>query len=188
VVRHILSAVLAAGLFGLPSAVAQKVETDYAHGTDFSKYKTYNWTKLQDSSDSNQLMDQRIVAALEEELAKKGLTKNESNPDVLVGYQTAITHQTQLNTFSTQMGPGWGYGPRWGYGWGGGFSSGTSTTTTSTIPMGTLSVSIFDPAQKQLIFRGVAQHTLTGKAQKDTKKIQKAVVKIFEKYPPKERG
>ncbi|MBV8812694.1 MAG: DUF4136 domain-containing protein [Acidobacteriaceae bacterium] len=187
--RNLLSVVFATTLLGLPSAaVAQKVETDYAHGTDFSKYKTYNWTKLQDSSDTNQLVDQRITAALEEELAKEGLTKNENNPDVLVGYQTAITQQVQLHTFSTQMGPSWGYGPRWGYGWGGGFSSGTSTTTTSTIPRGTLTVSMFDPQQKQLVFRGVAQDTLTGKPEKDTKKIQKAVVKIFEKYPPKERG
>lgn len=184
--RYLLSAVCAAMLFGLPSlALAQKVETDYAHGTDFSKYKTYNWVKLEDSSDTNQLVDQRITTALEEELAKKGFKKDENNPDTLVGYQTAITHQTQLNTFSSQMGPGWAYGPRWGYGWGGGFSSGTSTTTTSTIPVGTLTVSMFDPQQKQLIFRGVAQDTLTGKAEKDTKKIQKGIAKIFQKYPPK---
>ena len=184
--RRLIPAVFAATLFGLPSlAIAQKVESDYAHGTDFSKYKTYNWVKLEDSSDANQLMDQRITAAIEEELGRKGLKKTDSNPDVLVGYQTAVTHQTQLTTFSSQMGPGWGYGPRWGYGWGGGFSSGTSTTTSSTIPIGTLTVSMFDPQQKQLVFRSVAQHTLSGNAEKDTKKIQKAIAKMFQKYPPK---
>ncbi|MBV8068804.1 MAG: DUF4136 domain-containing protein [Acidobacteriaceae bacterium] len=184
--RHFLPALCAATLLALPSlGLAQKVETDYAHGTDFSKYKTYNWVKLDESPSANQLVQQRITAALEEELAKKGFTKNETNPDTLVGYETAITQQMQLTTFSSSMGPGWGYGPRWGYGWGGGFSSGTSTTTSSTIPKGTLSISMYDPQQKQLIFRGVAQDTLTGKAEKDTKKIQKAVTKIFQKYPPK---
>jgi len=32
----------------LPSlASAQKVRTDYDHGTDFSKYKTYKWVKVE---------------------------------------------------------------------------------------------------------------------------------------------
>jgi len=167
----------------LPSvAVAQKVRTDYAHGADFSKYKTYKWVKISDNPDLNQLMDQRIKGAFEAELAKEGLTQSEDNPDLLIGYQAAVTNQTQLNTYSTDMGsPGWGYGSRWGYGWG----SSTSTTTSSTIRNGTLVLDMMDPHQKQLIFRGVATDTLSDKPEKNIKKIQKAATKIFEKYPPK---
>jgi len=168
----------------LPPVVnAQKVRTDYAHGTDFSKYKTYKWVKISDNPDLNQLMDQRITGAFEAELAKEGLTKAEDNPDVLIGYQAAVTHQTQLNTYSSDMGgAGWGYGARWGYGWGG---SSTSTTTSSTIRNGTLVLDMMDPKEKQLIFRGVATDTLSDKPEKNIKKIQKAAAKIFEKYPPK---
>ena len=138
----------------LPSVtVAQKVRTDYAHGTDFSKFKTYKWVKISD------------------------------NPDLLVGYQAAVTNQTQLNTYTSDMGGGaYGYGARWGYGWGG---SSTSTTTSSTIRNGTLVLDMMDPHQKQLIFRGVATDTLSDKPEKNIKKIQKAATKIFEKYPPK---
>jgi hypothetical protein len=67
--RHIFAAIALL----LPSiAVAQKVETDYAHGTNFSKYKTYKWVKIGENSDVNQLVDQRIVSALEAELGKRG--------------------------------------------------------------------------------------------------------------------
>ena len=179
---HFRTLFVAAALL-LPSvAVAQKVRTDYAHGADFSKYRTYKWVKISDNPDLNQLMDQRIKGAFEAELAKEGLTQSEDNPDLLIGYQAAVTNQTQLNTYSTDMGsPGWGYGARWGYGWG----SSTSTTTSSTIRNGTLVLDMMDPHQKQLIFRGVATDTLSDKPEKNIKKIQKAATKIFEKYPPK---
>ena len=97
--------------------------------------------------------------------------------------------ETQLNTYSTSMGgPGWGYGGAWGYGWGGGMGASTSTTTTSTIRNGTLAIDMMDPQRKQLVFRGVATDTLNDKPEKNTKKLNKALAKIFEKYPPKPKG
>jgi len=60
-----------------------------------------------------------------------------------------------------------------------------STTTESKIPVGELVVDLYDPAQKQLVFRGVSTDTLSTKAEKNTKKINKAVEKMFNKYPPK---
>jgi hypothetical protein len=48
-----------------------------------------------------------------------------------------------------------------------------------------LSMSKVKPQQKQLVFRGTATDTLSDKAEKNTKKIQKAVEKMFKKYPPK---
>ena len=107
----------------------------------------------------------------------------DENPDLLVDYQAVITNQTRLTTYSTGGGPGWGYGPRYGFGWG--ESSRISTTTSSTIPVGTLVIDLMDPQQKQLVFRGTATDTLSDKPEKNTQKIQKAVAKIFEKYPPK---
>jgi Domain of unknown function (DUF4136) len=173
-----------AALLAPSLAVGQKVRTDYAHGTDFSKYKTYKWVKVSDNPDLNQLMDQRIKGAFEAELTKEGLTQVQDNPDLLIGYQAAVSHETQLNTFSSDMGgPGYGYGARWGYGWGGGSSM--STTTSSTIRNGTLVLDLMDPKAKQLIFRGVATDSLSDKPEKNIKKIEKSAKKIFEKYPPK---
>jgi hypothetical protein len=178
-----LSALCAAACLFLPSlAIAQKVRTDYDHAANFEKYKTYKWVKVETSAQVNQLAAQRITNAIDAALAKAGLTKSEDNPDLLVDYQAAVTNKTQLTTYSSGGGPGWGWGPRYSYGWG---SSGISTTTSSTVPVGTLAVDLMDPQQKQLVFRGVVTDTLSDKPEKNTQKIQKAVAKIFEKYPPK---
>ena len=56
------------------SARAQKVTVDWDHDiTDFSKFKTYSWAKSHKPV-ANQLMEQRIVAAIDSQLAAKGLT------------------------------------------------------------------------------------------------------------------
>jgi hypothetical protein len=165
-------------------AFAQKVRTDYDHAANFEKYKTYKWVQVQNNPQVSQLAEQRIVAAIDAALAKEGFTKTENNPDVLVDRQVSISSETQLTTYSTGTGPAYGYGARWGYGWG---DSGISTTTSSTIPVGTLVVELLDPQQKQLVFRGIATDTLSDKPEKNTKKINKAVQKMFDKYPPKEK-
>jgi len=82
--------VLCLGLALAPAAFAQKVEVDWDHQADFSSYKTYQYAKT--TPVENPLMDQRIVAALESEMGKKGLTKVDSNPDMVVTYTTS--HKT----------------------------------------------------------------------------------------------
>jgi hypothetical protein len=65
---------------------------------------------------------------------------------------------------------------------------GSSTTygSTSTVYVGQLDVSFYDPAQKQLVWRGVATKTLDPKAkpEKKQKNITKAVQKLLKNYPP----
>jgi hypothetical protein len=88
------------------------------------------------------LIDDRIVAAIDAEMAAKGLTKTESNPDVFVIYHTTFEKQKDISTYSS--GYGGGYGPYgWGYGgaWAGG---GTTTTQVRDILMGTLVIDIAD--------------------------------------------
>ena len=64
-----------------------------------------------------------------------------------------------------------------------------STTTygsTSTVYVGQLDLSMYDPKSKQLVWRGVASKTLDPKAkpEKKQKNITKAVTKLLKKYPP----
>ena len=46
-------------------------------------------------------------------------------------------------------------------------------------------VSLTDSHQKHLIFQGVSTDTISSRARKNTKRIQKGIQEIFEKYPPK---
>ena len=57
--------------------------------------------------------------------------------------------------------------------------------TTSTIENGTLTVGLFDPAKKQLVWRGSSK-TLDIKKDpnKNYSNLEKAMAKLFKNYPP----
>ena len=166
-------------------AVAQDVRYDFDKDKDFSKYKTYKWVPIKGADLPDELTQKAITGAIDAELATKGLTKTDSdNADLLVGYQTALGQEKEYTSYNT----GWGYGPGWGGGWYGygGMSSTTTYGSTSTVYVGQLDLSMYDPAAKQLVWRGVATKTLDPKAkpEKKQKNITKAVAKLLKKYPP----
>ena len=135
-------------------------------------------------SDGQQLIDERIVNAIDTELAAKGFTKAEANPDVFVVYHVAFDKQKDISTFSS--GYGGGYGP-YGWGWGGCWAGGTSTTQVRDILIGTLVVDIADAKKGELAWRGMATKEVSQqtKPEKRDKNISEAVKKIFKNYPPK---
>ncbi len=166
------------------SAAAQDIKYNFLPGTDFSKYKTYKWVRVPKADYPNQILDTQIMQAIDTQLGLKGLTKSEDNPDLYVAYQVAVDQEKQWNSYSTDMG-GWGYG-RWG-GWGGyGGGMSTTTTTSQTINVGTLSLDMYDVAAKNQVWRGQASKTLgSGKdPAKVEKNLNKAMAKLFKKYPP----
>ena len=65
-------------------ALAQKTSFDFDKTAEFAKFKTYTFKDGKKVGDP--LIDKRIVAALETELAAKGLTKNDATPDLVVVY------------------------------------------------------------------------------------------------------
>src|SRR6185369_11539892 len=175
-------------LLFLHSAVpAQDIRYNSLPGTDFSKYKTYKWVRVPNAQYPNQILDTQIIQAIDTQLALKGLSKTEENPDLYVTYQAAVNQEKQWNSYSTG-GDMWGYG-RWG-GWGGygGYGGGmqSTTTTSKTINIGTLNVDMYDVAQKNQVWRGAATKTLgSGKDPKKVdKNLNKAMAKLFKKYPP----
>ena len=109
-----------AGLIALlvpAAAMAQKVSYDYDKTANFAAFKTYahkDGTKV-----GQPLIDERIVAAIDAQMAAKGFTKSETNPDVFVVYHVAFDKQKDISTYSS--GYGGGYGP-YGWGWGGGWA------------------------------------------------------------------
>jgi hypothetical protein len=58
---------------------------DYDKTADFSKFKTYAFTEHSVKlPEVNQLDRDRVLAAIDVEMAKRGFTKTESTPDALV--------------------------------------------------------------------------------------------------------
>jgi hypothetical protein len=154
------------------SALAQKTSVDYDHDADFTKYKKYAWTEGTHAKDP--FAHERIVAAIEGQLAAKGLTRvqPDENPDIFVLYQAAVTEQKEAQVWGTGYGAGW----RWG--------GGTAQVSVNTILIGQLVVDIGDAATKKLVWRGRASDTLSDKPEKNEKKINKAAEKLFKNFPP----
>jgi len=161
-------------------AAAQKTSYDYNKSTDFTTFKTY---ALKDGTKvGQQLIDDRIVSAIETELAAKGFTKSD-NPDVFVVYHMAFDTQKDISTYSSGYG---GYGA-YGWGWGGGWAGGTTSTQVRDILMGTLVIDVADAKKSQVAWRGmgVKEVKTQAKPEQRDKSINEAVKKIFKNYPPK---
>ncbi len=162
---------------------AQDVRYNFDKSTDFSKFRTYKWVTLKGAEKPDDLTDKQIKAAIDAELARKGLTKTDAdNADLYIGYQPAIGQEKQFTSYSS----GWGYGPGWGRGWYGGTGSTTIHGQTSTIYTGQLALDMYDSATHALVWRGVVSKTLDPKAkpEKRQKNLQKATAKLLKNYPP----
>jgi hypothetical protein len=190
-------------------ALGQDIHYNYDRGANFQSYRTYQWVDLPSAPPKNgipggfpnspggfpnlpgglpdtrssvsedQLLDQDIKRAVDEQLAQKGLNKVDKNADIQVSYQAAVREEKGIN-LSGMGGMGWwGAGPGWS-----GFDSVQGQT--STIPIGTLVVGLYDPARKQLIWRGDASKTVDLKKgpNKNYQTLQKAMAKLFKNYPP----
>ena len=165
---------------------AQDVSYNYAREADVSKYKTYKWVDIEGSQVFNQLLDKDIRGAIEAQLATKGLTKSESDPQLFIAYQLSINEEKRITSYNS--GGYWPYGPGWRYGYGYGYAGPSmSTATSSTIHVGNLVLDIYDAEKKDLVWRGEASKTLSPSKDpdKNRKKIDKAMAKLLKNYPPK---
>jgi Domain of unknown function (DUF4136) len=158
----------------------QDVHYNYDRNTNFASYKTYQWVDLPGRV-PDQLIDRDIRRSIDEQLARKGLIKVEKDADLYVGYHAVIDLEKSVNlsAWGTRGGAG-------GFGGLGGLDSGTVTGQTSTIPVGMLLVDLYDPAKKQLIWRGDATKAVDLKKDPDKnyRNLQKVMAKLFKNYPP----
>lgn len=163
-------------------AFSQDVAYNYDQSADFAKYKSYKWVEIKGATHPDQLTDNQIRQALETELAKKGLTKVDNDSATLfIGYHVGVGQEKQINAYNMGGGP-WGYGARWG--------GGMATATTSTINIGQLVLDMYDPASKQLVWRGTASKTIDPniKPDKRAKNLAKGAEKLLKNYPPKKKS
>lgn len=154
------------------AALAQKVTTDYNKGEDFSKYKTFTWIKAPKTTDP--LMQQRVIDDVNSALAARGLKLVAGEADLCIAAHAATKEERTLNTFYDGFGGGWRWGGRFG----------DATTTVNSYEVGTLVVDIFDAQTKEAIWRGTSTKTLSENPQKNAESLNKAILKMFEKFPP----
>ena len=169
-------------LFAFVACSTVKVTYDYDKQADFSKYKTYavseETTKM---VGVNQLNRDRMIAAVEAEMAVKGFTKAD-NADVILDIRVKGEEVQTATATSTGGGyGGYGYG-RWGYG--GGMS--TTYVNYDSYVEGTLFVTLIDKATEKIVWQGTGTKTIdeNASAKKREENINYAVKQIFTNYPP----
>ena len=158
------------------TAQAQKVSVGYDHALDFSKFKTYYWTKGVPAKNPD--IDKRIIELVDQQMTIKGLTRANGSGDIALSYHAAV-----MDTFdsATVARPG-----TWG-------ASAGSVEAAWRVVKGALIVEMKDGTNTSEVWRATATDTISNEPLKDPakdvekvkKKLEKVVEKIFKYYPPK---
>lgn len=154
------------------------VSYDYEKGTDFSKYKTYNYYGDLETG-LNPFDTKRLVTDLDETLKAKGYELSEY-PDFFINIQSQEFKIDQRNTVGVGVGGG-------GRNVGGGISVG--------IPVGKAKMNreiIFDFIDENgngLFWQAVSESSFNPNAspEKREERLNAIVDKIFAQYPPKRK-
>ena len=169
--------------FAASSSIAQKVHVELDQRVDFCRFKTYTWLESQHPADDP--WAQRVMTAIDRQLIRKGLQKavGSRGPDLEIVYNSDIKERT------TSAGCDYGcvlaeylfnqvYGPPRFWPQPGSWVSEVEKT-------GSLVVGLVDASGKDMVWRGMATDTLSDKSEKNERKLNKAINKMFKKYPPK---
>ena len=159
---------------------AQKTSAAHDESIDFSKYKTFAFDK---AGARNPFVNMMIVAAIERELTSRGLTKVDTDPDLLVVYLAATGPNLQVANvpFYHVVNPAYSG------------MVGSAAMAMWDVTTGTLVIDLFDRKSDRVVFRGtineVLQRSPSADLQADakivSKPINKGIAKIFKKYPIK---
>jgi len=157
--------------------MSQDVSFGFEKDANFIAFETYAWVDMDDGGQPlDELTANQLKAAVEAELAMKGLQKADSaQADLFIGYQTAIRNERKIAFYSA----GWEYGPGWRAGV-------IATAQTSSIPVGSLVLDMYVRLQKLLVWRGSVSKTIDVNANpgKREKAIHKGIHKLLNNYPP----
>lgn len=166
---------------------AADVHTDYDKQANFSSIHSYCWGQV---STADPMFQQRVKEEVDKDLQARGWQEaSGGNCEATVFAKGDVHNQTELQTYYTGLGGGWG--GRWGWGgwgWRGGWwgpGMGETTTTEVNKTVGSLVIDIFDGQSKNLIWRGIAEGDVSKNADKNTHNIDKDIDKMFDHFPPK---
>ena len=131
------------------------------------------------------LRAQLVVDGIDRQLTRKGLKKvdGSANPDLEVVYNAGVKERTIVEGYDygyvlTEYLFSQIYGPLWFWP--------TPTTWVSQIEKkGSLVVDLVDTSKKEMVWRGVAVGTLSETTKENERKLNKAIKKMFKRYPPK---
>jgi len=169
-------------LFVVSSPVlGQKVKIESGKGVDFSKFKTYSWTR--GIAAKNPYVNMMLIEGIERNMAIKGFTKVDRDGDLQLSLSVAVDFDIQVSH------EGWGNS--------GGSSLQTGIPSVGTagawdVRKGTIVLDILDKTSQNLVWHGLSSDTIKHEpsndmqrdARKVEKQVKKAIEQFFKKIPP----
>lgn len=151
---------------------AQKIKVGYDKTADFSKYKTYTWAQP-DTPVTRPILYASVQGTIDDALKSKGLTRIDKNGDLTliaaggIGMGVNMPPPPNMNTTN----------------WSG--QDDPSVLMDPLVAEGSLILEFIDRTQNKMIWRGTVTENVDPEMAKALPRIEKAIVKLLKRYPPK---
>jgi hypothetical protein len=161
---------LCAMMVCLTSAIAagQQVSVNYNHSQSFSPFHTYAWASNNTNQIQNSILAQVAQQDIDAALQGKGLQKVQESqkPDLILAANGGMRQQTSYSAWGMR-----------------GIGGGMGGITPQQNVEATLIVDLYNAGTQSLIWRGIAQDTLSNNGDKNQKMVQSAISKMFKQWP-----
>ena len=146
----------------------QQVSVNYNHSQSFSSYHTYAWASNNINQIQNSILAQVAQQDVDTAMQGKGLQKVQESqkPDIILLASGGMRQQTSYNAWGMR-----------------GIGGGVGGITPQQNVEATLIVDLHDAKSQSLIWRGIAQETLSNNGDKNQKMVQSAISKMFKQWP-----
>jgi hypothetical protein len=161
---------LCAMLLSITSAIAaaQTVSVNYNHSQSFSAYHTYAWGSNNANQIQNSILAQVAQQDIDSAMVAKGFTKvtEAQKPDIILTANGGMKQQTSYSAWGMR-----------------GIGGGMGGITPQQNVEATMIVDLYDSKTQSLIWRGIAQDTLSNNGNKNQQLVQNAINKMFKQWP-----
>jgi hypothetical protein len=149
-------------------AAGQQVSVNYNHSQSFVGFHTYAWGGNNQNQIQNSILAQIAQQDIDSALQAKGFQKvqESQNPDLIVLASGGMRQQTSWSAWGMR-----------------GIGGGMGGISPQQNVEGTLIVDLHDTKTQSLIWRGIAQDTLSNNGDKNQKMVQNAISKMFKQWP-----
>jgi len=149
-------------------AVGQQVSVNYDHNASFSQYHTYAWGSNNANQIQNSILAQVAQQDINAAMQGKGfqLVQENQNPDIILTASGGLKQQTSWSAWGMR-----------------GIGGGMGGITPQQNVEGTLIVDLYSAKNQSLVWRGIAQDTLSNNGSKNQKTVGNAVTKMFKQWP-----
>ncbi len=148
--------------------VGQQVSVNYNRNQSFANYHTYAWGSNNANQIRNSILAQVAHQDINSAMQAKGLrmVQESENPDLILIANGGMKEQTSYTAWGMR-----------------GVGGGMGGLTPQQNVIGTMIVDLYDAKDKSLVWRGIAQDTLSNNGSKNQKLVDKAVQKMFKQWP-----